>query len=89
MFITNSNEEAVELAKAKKFCLIACVYSSDLKRAMKMAESLESGVVVINKGVLSDPAAPLGGFKQSRLGREDGFAGIEEFVETKYIGLNF
>jgi succinate-semialdehyde dehydrogenase/glutarate-semialdehyde dehydrogenase len=54
---------------------------------MKFAEALESGMVAINKGVISDPAAPFGGFKQSGLGREGGFAGIEEFLETKYIGV--
>jgi len=54
---------------------------------MKVAESLESGMVAINKGVISDPAAPFGGFKQSGLGREGGFAGIEEFLEIKYIGI--
>jgi succinate-semialdehyde dehydrogenase/glutarate-semialdehyde dehydrogenase len=81
--VTNSDEQAIELANATEFGLIAYVYSSDLKRAMKVAESLESG----NKGVISDPAAPFGGFKQSGLGREGGFAGIEEFLETKYIGV--
>jgi succinate-semialdehyde dehydrogenase/glutarate-semialdehyde dehydrogenase len=86
--ITNSDEEAIELANATEFGLIAYVYSSDLKRAMKVAESLESGMVAINKGVISDPAAPFGGFKQSGLGREGGFAGIEEFLETKYLGLD-
>jgi len=85
--ITNSDEEAIELANATEFGLIAYVYSFDLKRAMKVAESLESGMVAINKGVISDPAAPFGGFKQSGLGREGGFAGIEEFLETKYIGV--
>jgi succinate-semialdehyde dehydrogenase / glutarate-semialdehyde dehydrogenase len=85
--ITNSDEEAIELANATEFGLIAYVYSSDLKRAIKLAESLESGMVAINKGVISDPAAPFGGFKQSGLGREGGFAGIEEFLETKYIGV--
>jgi len=85
--ITNSDDEAIELANATEFGLIAYVYSSDLKRAMKVAESLESGMVAINKGVISDPAAPFGGFKQSGLGREGGFAGIEEFLETKYIGV--
>ena len=84
--ITNSDYEAIEFANATEFGLIAYVYSSDLKRAMKVAESLESGMVAINKGVISDPAAPFGGFKQSGLGREGGFAGIEEFLETKYIG---
>ena len=85
--ITNSDEEAIELANATEFGLIAYVYSFDLKRAIKVAESLESGMVAINKGVISDPAAPFGGFKQSGLGREGGFAGIDEFLETKFIGL--
>jgi succinate-semialdehyde dehydrogenase/glutarate-semialdehyde dehydrogenase len=85
--VTNSDEQAIELANATEFGLIAYVYSGDLKRAMKVAESLESGMVAINKGVISDPAAPFGGFKQSGLGREGGFAGIEEFLETKYIGV--
>jgi succinate-semialdehyde dehydrogenase/glutarate-semialdehyde dehydrogenase len=85
--ITTSDEEAISFANATEFGLIAYVYSADLKRAMKVAQSLESGMVAINKGVISDPAAPFGGFKQSGLGREGGFAGIEEFLETKYIGV--
>jgi succinate-semialdehyde dehydrogenase/glutarate-semialdehyde dehydrogenase len=85
--ITTSDAEAISLANATEFGLIAYVYSGDLKRAMKVAEALESGMVAINKGVISDPAAPFGGFKQSGLGREGGFAGIEEFLETKYIGV--
>jgi succinate-semialdehyde dehydrogenase/glutarate-semialdehyde dehydrogenase len=85
--ITTSDEEAITLANATEFGLIAYVYSSDLKRALRTAEALESGMVAINKGVISDPAAPFGGFKQSGLGREGGFAGIEEFLETKYIGV--
>ncbi len=85
--IINSDEQAIDLANATEFGLIAYVYSADLKRAIKVAESLESGMVAINKGVISDPAAPFGGFKQSGLGREGGFAGIEEFLETKYIGV--
>jgi len=84
--VTNSDEQAIELANATEFGLIAYVYSGDLRRAVRVAESLESGMVAINKGVISDPAAPFGGFKQSGLGREGGFAGIEEFLETKYIG---
>jgi len=86
--ITSSDEQAIELANATEFGLIAYIYSADLKRAMKVAESMESGMVAINKGVISDPAAPFGGFKQSGLGREGGFAGIEEFLETKYIGTD-
>ena len=84
---TNSDEEAITLANTTEFGLIAYVYSGDLKRAIRTAEALESGMVAINKGVISDPAAPFGGVKQSGLGREGGFAGIEEFLETKYIGV--
>jgi succinate-semialdehyde dehydrogenase/glutarate-semialdehyde dehydrogenase len=86
--ITNSDEEAITLANATEFGLIAYVYSSDLKRAIRTAEALESGMVAINKGVISDPAAPFGGVKQSGLGREGGFAGIEEYLETKFIGFD-
>ena len=85
--IVNSDEEAIALANATEFGLIAYVYSRDLKRAIRTAEALESGMVAINKGVISDPASPFGGVKQSGLGREGGFAGIEEFLETKYIGV--
>jgi succinate-semialdehyde dehydrogenase/glutarate-semialdehyde dehydrogenase len=87
--ITTSDEEAITLANATEFGLIAYVYSSDLKRAIRTAEALESGMVAINKGVISDPAAPFGGFKQSGLGREGGFTGMEEFLEIKYIGVDF
>jgi succinate-semialdehyde dehydrogenase/glutarate-semialdehyde dehydrogenase len=79
--------EAIELANATEYGLISYVYSSDLKRAVKTAEAIESGMVAINRGVISDPAAPFGGVKQSGLGREGGFAGIYEFLETKYIGV--
>jgi len=86
--ITSSDEEAINLANATEFGLISYVYSGNLKRAIRAAEALESGMVAINKGVISDPAAPFGGVKQSGLGREGGFAGIEEFLETKFIGLD-
>ena len=79
--------EAIELANATEYGLISYVYSGDLKRAIKTAEAIESGMVAINRGVISDPAAPFGGVKQSGLGREGGFAGIYEFLETKYIGV--
>jgi succinate-semialdehyde dehydrogenase/glutarate-semialdehyde dehydrogenase len=86
--VITSDGEAIQLANKTEFGLIAYVYSADLKRALKAAEALESGMVAINKGVISDPAAPFGGVKQSGLGREGGFAGIEEFLEIKYIGVN-
>ena len=81
------DSEAIELANATEYGLISYVYSSDLKRAIRTAEAIESGMVAINRGVVSDPAAPFGGVKQSGLGREGGFAGIYEFLETKYIGV--
>lgn len=83
----DGDAEAIELANATEYGLISYVYSSDLKRAIKTAEAIESGMVAINRGVISDPAAPFGGVKQSGLGREGGFAGIYEFLETKYIGI--
>ena len=85
--IFDGDAEAIELANATEYGLISYVYSSDLKRAIRTAEAIESGMVAINRGVISDPAAPFGGVKQSGLGREGGFAGIYEFLETKYIGV--
>jgi len=83
----DSDEEAIALANATEYGLIAYVYSQDLKRSIRVAEAIEAGMVAINRGVISDPAAPFGGVKQSGLGREGGFAGIHEFLETKYIGV--
>ena len=82
-----TDEEAIALANATDYGLISYIYSSDLKRAIRTAEAIESGMVAINRGVISDPAAPFGGVKQSGLGREGGFDGIHEFLETKYIGV--
>ena len=82
-----TDEEGIALANATEYGLISYVYSQDLKRAIRTAEAIESGMVAINRGVISDPAAPFGGVKQSGLGREGGFAGIHEFLETKYIGV--
>lgn len=83
----DSDDEAIALANASEFGLISYVFSGDLARAMRVAKSIESGMVAINRGVISDPAAPFGGYKQSGLGREGGFAGIHEFLESKYIGV--
>ncbi len=83
----DSDAEAIALANASEFGLISYVFSGDLARAMRVAQVIESGMVAINRGVISDPAAPFGGYKQSGLGREGGFAGIHEFLESKYIGV--
>ena len=82
-----SDEEAIALSNDSDFGLISYLYSGDLSRAIRMAEAIDSGMVAINRGMISDPAAPFGGNKQSGLGREGGFDGIHEFLQTKYIGV--
>jgi len=69
--------------------LSAYVYSTDLGRALNVAERLESGMVGVNRGAVSDPAAPFGGMKQSGLGREGASEGIYEFTETQYIAASW
>jgi succinate-semialdehyde dehydrogenase / glutarate-semialdehyde dehydrogenase len=83
----DTDEEALAMANDTEYGLISYVYSEDLKRAIRFAEGIEAGTVGINRGLLSDPAAPFGGVKQSGLGREGGFDGIHEFLQTKYIGV--
>lgn len=86
--IIDSDEQATKLANDTDFGLISYVYSGNLGRALKVANGIESGMVAINRGVISDPAAPFGGVKLSGLGREGGFDGIHEFLEKKYIGFD-
>ena len=83
------DDEAVALANSTPFGLIAYVMSRDVGRAMSVAERIDSGMVAINRGVISDPAAPFGGSKLSGLGKEGGFEGIEEYLERKYIGVDW
>lgn len=83
----DEDDHAIEMANDTEFGLISYVFSSDLRRAIRAAEAIESGMVAINRGVISDPAAPFGGVKQSGIGREGGFDGINEFLEKKYIGV--
>lgn len=82
-----SDDEAIELANATEFGLVSYAFTRDLKRAVTVAERLESGMVGLNQGIVSNPAAPFGGIKASGLGREGGPEGIEEYLETKYVGL--
>ena len=79
--------DAVAWANDTDMGLIAYVYSADLRRAIRTAERLDSGMVAINRGVASEPAAPFGGVKQSGLGREGSHEGIEEFLEMKYLAM--
>ena len=83
----DSDEEAIRLANDTDYGLISYVYSGALDRAIRVSEAMETGMVAINRGVISDPAAPFGGYKESGLGREGGFDGIHEFLEKKYIGV--
>ncbi len=82
-----TEQEAIEAANDTEFGLVAFVYTNDLRRALRVAEALETGMVGLNQGVISNPAAPFGGVKQSGLGREGGSVGIDEFLETKYVGI--
>jgi len=68
---------------------VSYVYTGDLRRSLRVAEALEAGMVGINRGVVSDPAAPFGGVKQSGIGREGGHDGLLEFTETKYIAVDW
>jgi succinate-semialdehyde dehydrogenase/glutarate-semialdehyde dehydrogenase len=83
----DTDEEALTLANDTEYGLMSFVYSQDLKRAIRFAEGIDAGMVAINRGLISDPAAPFGGVKQSGLGREGGFEGVHEFLQTKYIGV--
>jgi succinate-semialdehyde dehydrogenase / glutarate-semialdehyde dehydrogenase len=84
-----SQSEAIALANATEYGLISYVYTRDLRRGLQVSEALEAGMVGINRGVVSDPAAPFGGVKQSGLGREGGHDGLREFTETKYIAVDW
>jgi len=80
-------DEVVRLANATEQGLVSYVYTRDLTRGLRVAEALEAGMVGLNRGVVSDPAAPFGGMKQSGIGREGGHEGLLEFTETKYIAV--
>ncbi|MDN5763723.1 MAG: NAD-dependent succinate-semialdehyde dehydrogenase, partial [Microlunatus sp.] len=78
-------DEVIAAANDTEYGLVSYVYTNDLRRALRVSEAIESGMVGINQGVVSNPAAPFGGVKESGLGREGGAVGIDEFLETKYI----
>ena len=82
-------EDVVARANGVEHGLIAYVFTGDLGRGMAVAEQLEAGMVGINKGVVSDPAAPFGGVKQSGLGREGGHEGLLAYTETKYVAVDW
>jgi succinate-semialdehyde dehydrogenase / glutarate-semialdehyde dehydrogenase len=83
----SSEEQAIEAANRTEYGLVAYVYTRDLDRAFRVCEAIETGMIGVNQGVVSNPAAPFGGVKQSGFGREGGFEGIDEYLETKYVAL--
>jgi succinate-semialdehyde dehydrogenase / glutarate-semialdehyde dehydrogenase len=83
----SSEQQAIEAANATQYGLVAYVYTNDLRRAMRVAVALEVGMIGLNQGIVSNPAAPFGGVKQSGYGREGGFEGIDEYLETKYVAI--
>jgi succinate-semialdehyde dehydrogenase/glutarate-semialdehyde dehydrogenase len=84
----SDEDEAVAAANDTEYGLVAYVYTSDLKRALRVCEKLETGMVGLNQGMVSNPAAPFGGIKQSGFGREGGPEGIDEYLEIKYVAVN-
>ncbi|WP_338722720.1 NAD-dependent succinate-semialdehyde dehydrogenase [Devosia sp. XK-2] len=87
--VFKTEEEAIALANNTEYGLIAYVFTRDLARGLRVSEKVESGMVALNRGLASDPAAPFGGTKQSGLGREGAHHGILEFCETKYIAVSW
>ena len=84
----SSEDEAIERANDTEYGLVAYVFTRDVKRAIRVCERLETGMVGLNQGMVSNAGAPFGGVKQSGIGREGGNEGIEEFLETKYVAMN-
>ena len=83
-----SEEDAIARANNTEYGLVAYVFTRDIKRAIRVCEGLETGMVGLNQGMVSNAGAPFGGVKQSGIGREGGKEGLEEFLETKYVAVN-
>jgi succinate-semialdehyde dehydrogenase/glutarate-semialdehyde dehydrogenase len=83
----HSDDEALLMANDTEYGLVAYLFTRDLSRALRVSEGLETGMVGVNQGIVSNPAAPFGGVKHSGFGREGGSEGIEEYLETKYVGI--
>jgi succinate-semialdehyde dehydrogenase / glutarate-semialdehyde dehydrogenase len=81
-------DEAIAAANDTEYGLVAYVFTNDLKRALRVCEKLQTGMIGLNQGIVSNAQAPFGGIKQSGFGREGGHEGIEEYLETKYVAIN-
>jgi succinate-semialdehyde dehydrogenase/glutarate-semialdehyde dehydrogenase len=84
----DSEEDAIAAANDTEYGLVAYLYTRDLKRALRVIEGLQTGMVGLNQGMVSNAGAPFGGVKQSGVGREGGDEGIDEYLETKYVAIN-
>jgi succinate-semialdehyde dehydrogenase/glutarate-semialdehyde dehydrogenase len=84
----SDEDEAIAAANNTEYGLVAYVFTNDLKRALRVCEKLETGMIGLNQGIVSNAQAPFGGVKQSGFGREGGYEGIEEYLETKYVAVN-
>ena len=82
-----TEDDAVALANGTPFGLISYVFTKNLSRSLRLSERIETGMLAVNAGVISNPAAPFGGVKHSGLGREGSVEGMEEFLETVYVGI--
>ena len=87
--VFDTEEEAVALANDTEYGLVAYLYTSDIGRGMRVSEALEVGMIGLNRALVSDPAAPFGGVKQSGLGREGGHDGLMEYLESKYVAVTW
>jgi succinate-semialdehyde dehydrogenase/glutarate-semialdehyde dehydrogenase len=84
----STDEEAVAAANATEYGLVSYVYTTDVNRAFRVIEALETGMIGFNQGMVSNAGAPFGGVKQSGFGREGGPEGLEEYLEIKYVAMN-
>jgi succinate-semialdehyde dehydrogenase/glutarate-semialdehyde dehydrogenase len=82
-------DDAIRLANDTEYGLVSYVYTRDLAEGLRVSEALDSGMVGLNRGIVSDPAAPFGGTKQSGVGREGGHEGMLEYLESKYIAVDW
>jgi succinate-semialdehyde dehydrogenase / glutarate-semialdehyde dehydrogenase len=84
-----SEDEVIKRANDTQYGLVAYLYTGDLKRGLRVSEKLDFGMIGLNRGLVSDPAAPFGGMKQSGIGREGAHEGLKEYLETQYISVNW
>ena len=83
----STEDDAIRLANNTEYGLVAYIFTKDLNRGLRVSERLETGMLGLNAGLISNAAAPFGGVKQSGLGREGGSEGIEEYLSTQYVGI--